>query len=106
MKEFRIPNQEVSYKRHDIFIRIGLWSMVAVLASIAVFSIHYKRTASAQLNIALAFLTALIVVGIVVAANMLAARNGINKAQRCMSFVLTDDSLVYKRIGHADIQIE
>lgn len=105
MKEFRVPNQDLTYKRDDVFIRVGLWGMVATLAGIAVFSMHGTHAASPQMNITLASLAALIVVCIVIAAYSLAVRNGLNKAWQGALFILTDDSLVYERIGHPEVKI-
>jgi hypothetical protein len=105
MQEFRFQDNELSNGRRDFPVRIGLWGMIVVLTSIALFSIYGSRVEIARLSMPLTLLAALIVAGILAAAHMLAYRNAVNTVRRKTHFILTDASLICKRNERPDIQI-
>src|ERR1700730_1256082 len=102
MSKFRFMSNESSSRQRD-YLRIGLWTMVAALLGITVFSIYGPHVA--QLNAILASLAALIVGTTIILAYTLAFRHALDKIRRESSFLLTHDSLIYKRRGHPDVQI-
>ena len=105
MSEFRIVPNDASNRSRDLRIRLVSWGMVLVLSAITVFAVYGARSASRELTTALTWLAVLVLVGAIVGARSLAFRLGMERVEREMVFVLTDNELVRKRSGWPDVRI-
>src|SRR5882724_1382083 len=105
MDESRLTKNVPSTRQRDLRLRIGLWAMIAVLSAIAIESMNTQRMVRPRLNLLLALVAGVIVIGVVSIAYVLAFQHGLEKLKHEMSFVLTDRALIRKWKGHSNVQI-
>lgn len=105
MSEFRVSSNKESTLRQDHGTRLILWGAVLVLSCITLFAVFGARSASPQINTALAWLAGLIVAASIVGANFLSYRQGMEKVKRDLSFELTDKDLIRRKAGWPDVRI-
>jgi len=105
MSEFRVSSNKESTLRRDHGTRLILWGAVLVLLCITLFAIFGARSASPQINTALAWLAGLIVAASIVGANLVSYRQGMEKVKRDLSFELTDKELIRRKAGWPDVRI-
>jgi hypothetical protein len=105
MSEFRASSNKESTLKRDHGTRLILWGAVLVLSCITLFAVFGARSASPQINTALAWLAGLIVAGAVGGAYFLSYRQGMEKVKRDLSFELTDKDLIRRKAGWPDVRI-
>ncbi len=105
MSEFRVEGDEASNRRGDLRLRLILWGAVFALSGIALFTVYGVHSIGRELNSALLWLSALIVLGVILAAHLLSIHRGRVTVKRESVFVLTDTDLLQRRSGHPDVQI-
>ena len=100
--EFKVSLNKAASRSHDKHIRLFLWGAVLLLLGITIVGVlDVDQTAHKPLAVA----AGAVVVCVVVAAFVLAAQNGIEKAKLNTTFVLSDDNIVRKTTGWADVRI-
>jgi len=105
MSEFRVAFNEVLQRKRDGKIRLAAWGTILLLSVAAVVGILSVRCSSPLVNTAFIWFAALLVLGAIVGAHLLAVRLGLERVERDMVFVLTDKDLVRKRSGWPDVKI-
>jgi hypothetical protein len=86
-------------------MRLILWGAVLLLSCITLFAVFGARSASPQINTALAWLAGLIVAASIVGANLVSYRQGMEKVKLDLSFELTDKDLIRRKAGWPDVRI-
>jgi hypothetical protein len=103
--EFRVSPDKASSQRHDKRIRLFLWSAVLLLVGITIFGIVGVRSIGQTAETTLVVAAGCIVICVVVAAYILGAQEGFEKAKQNTVFLLSDDDLVRQHTGWPDVRI-
>jgi hypothetical protein len=104
MSEFRVVFKEADRNR-DLRIRLAAWSTILLLLGATFFGIYGALSSRPRVSTAFTWLAVLIVAGAIVGAYFLALRLGLERVERGLVFVLTEEGLVRKRTGWPDTQI-
>jgi hypothetical protein len=104
MAEFKVS--QTSIQSSDRKIRFALWGAVLALSGITLFAVLVDPSETSAVKTGLAWISGLIVAGVVVSAYLLAFRNASQSVQRKLLFELTNKELVCRKSGSPDVRIE
>jgi hypothetical protein len=96
------PQETRSYQRH---FRTYAWSAIAVLLGILLFSIYEPQGVSRPTNIALAFLSGAIVLGAILCAYILSAKQALWDVKHVFQWELTADKIIQKHDDGRTVEI-
>lgn len=103
--EFKVSPDKASCRAHDNRIRLFLWGAVLLLVGITIIGIVGVGSIGQTAETALVVAAGGTVICVVVAAYILAAQEGIEKAKKNTIFLLSSDDLVRQHAGWPDVRI-
>lgn len=104
MSQFRVVFNDASRKR-DLRIRLAAWGTVLALLVATFVGIYGALSSRPRVSTAFTWAAVLIVACAIVGAYLLALRLGVERVERGLAFLLTEEGLVRKRPGWPDVQI-